>query len=210
MGRLRAALQGIPDVMWVTGLVAGLGLTAIALLVMTSMAIGQRPAKPEKSLAFEFTLTMTPEVEISATPTAALVVADETPTPESSPSAVAVTPKPAPSAVAVAPKPAPQQPDPEPTPTPLPLIVKSPPAPTATAPSATKVGVIYSPAGQRAMLRAGPSRNDAIVGRIPAGTEVGIVTATSGEEIEPGENRWFEVRWQTSVGYVYAPLVAPR
>jgi hypothetical protein len=202
MGRLRSTFEGIPDVMWVTGLVASLGLAAIALLVMTSVALAQRPAKPERAVVFDVNLTMTPIVETPvATPTVTLVVADATPSPRVSPTVAPVGPEPTPA-----------QAVPDPTPTPLPAVAVAPPAPPTPTktPAETKMGVINSPAGQRAMLRAGPSRNDAIVGRIPPGTEVGIVTATSGEEIEPGENRWFQIRWQTVVGYVYAPLVTPR
>jgi hypothetical protein len=70
------------------------------------------------------------------------------------------------------------------------------------------VGHIRTAGGGPATFRARPTRRGAALAILPTGTAVTVTGRTTGEEVEPGNDRWVAVRWQGSSGYVYSGLVA--
>jgi uncharacterized protein YraI len=55
-------------------------------------------------------------------------------------------------------------------------------------------------------LRVRPSTRTAIIGSIPWGAEVPLLNRT----VQGGQNRWFQVRYEGRVGWIFAPYVSVR
>jgi uncharacterized protein YraI len=69
--------------------------------------------------------------------------------------------------------------------------------------SPSETGVIAAPRAVMNM-RAQPSTRTAVVGTIPWGAEVPLYNRT----VQGGQNRWFQVRYQGQLGWIFAPYVS--
>ncbi|MCL4458547.1 MAG: SH3 domain-containing protein [Chloroflexi bacterium] len=94
------------------------------------------------------------------------------------------------------------------SPTPIaatPTVVFASPTPPAISGS----GVIRTATGEAANLRTQPTTKAPILGIIPNGQKVEVLQIVAGEAIDSVENRWYQVKYKDSFGYVYFKLLAP-
>ncbi len=103
-------------------------------------------------------------------------------------------------------KPPQSAPEPKPAPTVPPSKPPAAPAPTPAAPGPVKRGEIRVP-GNAAVIRGAPSTKSPILGYLNNGIRLNVAGAAWGEEVNPGEDRWYQVSLDTLQGYTYAPLI---
>lgn len=93
-----------------------------------------------------------------------------------------------------------------PTPTTAAPAAPPPAAPTAT-PTPQKFAIIAATSGGGVNIRQQPTTASAVIGSIPNGARVAIITTVPGQALAPNNPNWYQVSYNGVTGYIYSNTV---